>query len=239
MANAKLMEFLKSRSTLSDPMFNALAERFKDRPVVKLTSDRIKPSFDVSAKLRIDPKIPGKMEVFMRYLTGTSWCIKTNSYETIMDMMLRNQESQGIPPDQQRLVFAGTSLEPEHTLAHYNIQEGAVIHVIMRLRGGMYHASSGHSDLYKSFPLEVCYSPSEKPVTILVHGGITISKFCDTILRAVASIGRAHNDALNTHILIDMVPLASCSPDTDTLNSIGLSAESCTSFPTINLVALE
>jgi Ubiquitin family len=48
--------------------------------------------------------------------------------------MLRNRESQGIPPDQQRLNFAGTSLDPKRTLADYNIKEGSVIHVLLRLR---------------------------------------------------------------------------------------------------------
>jgi hypothetical protein len=80
--------------------------------------------------------------IYIKTMTGRTIEFNINSLSTVDSLYRFIAEKEGVPVDQQRLIFAGKQLESGHFLSDYNIKKGSSISLVLRLRGGMHHDTS-------------------------------------------------------------------------------------------------
>ena len=110
----------------------------------------------------LDPpqEVSKNVQIFLKTLTGSTATLDINLNATVDEVAQLIEDRYNYPKDQQRLVFAGRQMELGRTLKDYNIHAESTIHMILRLRGGMFHSSSGRNGFGE------CFLEQSKPASV-------------------------------------------------------------------------
>ena len=82
-----------------------------------------------------DARLAGISAIVVKTLTGGALAFQTDKYTTVDQFRSMIEDSEGIPPEHQRLIYDGRQLEDGRTLSSYGVQDGSTLHLVLRLRG--------------------------------------------------------------------------------------------------------
>ena len=109
---------------------------------INVKSNIVVPSTKKSPSITIRSSI----HVQIKTATGKTFTININPHETILYLKKQIYLSQDVSLDSQRIVYGGKQLEDHKRICDYNITDESTVHIILRLRGGMFHKSSSRAD---------------------------------------------------------------------------------------------
>ena len=221
----RFLEECQRKSNLSPEVSSRLINRYRQGSLQQLRIDD-NSWCNNNDKVNIFPLAPsatfesGNMPIKVTTWAGKVIHMNVSVICRIEGVKAKITESEGIPIYQQRLIYNGKQLEDGRTLCDYNIQRESNLHMSLRLRGGMYDATSGRDGLEQMFELRV-HLHNEHSITLNVHAGVTINQLMKLIASTIEQYDLG-SIVDGSFLFLDAMPVASS--DTDTLGTLGITA---------------